>query len=74
MHIAIQVKLVYAEGKKPKTKDNIVHYFIYIEFQNYSKLSLLNRKEEINSAQILESGEIDCKRALFGKYKYWYLD
>ena len=39
MHIAIQVKLVYAEGKKPKTKDNIVHYFIYIEFQNYSKLS-----------------------------------
>lgn len=46
--MAIPMKLVYAEGKKPNPKDNRVHYFIYIEFQNCSKLSLLNSKEEIN--------------------------
>lgn len=57
------MKLVYAEGKKPDTKDNILYYLYKIlELQ---QVIFINRKE-ISSCSDLELGESDCKGASFG--------
>ena len=62
MHTTIWMKLVYAEGKKPDTKDNILYYLYKIlELQ---QVIFINRRSVV--AQILEFGEIDCKGASFG--------